>query len=89
LTERNITDASAYPDFGENPEAIYYDLAVLTLEYGVAFSNNIIPICLPDSPSSEPNHLTVEPLTVSGWGKTVNETTETLKTERLQIYNER
>ncbi len=88
-TERNITETSAYPDFGESSGAIYYDVAVLTLEYGVVFSNNIRPICLPDFPSSEPNHISVEPLSVSGWGKAYNETSETLKTERLQIYKER
>jgi len=65
-----------------------YDVAILSLESAVQFHNNIRPVCLPEAPSSDADHLAGAALSVSGWVKT-NELSETLKTAHISVYNQR
>ncbi len=67
-------------------------MAILILESAVQFDNKIRPVCLPEAPSSDADHLTGTSASVSGWGKT-NEfdsfASETLKTAHISLYNQR
>ena len=44
----------------------YFDVAVITLEEELTFSETISPICLPQTASEHPGKV---PITVQGWGK--------------------
>jgi hypothetical protein len=73
-------------------KAAYHDVAVLVLESAVQFNDNIRPVCLPDIPSPEADHLAGVAVSVSGWGKTNEFETfpsDTLKTAHLSVYNQR
>ncbi len=62
------------------------------MEEAVVFSNKIRPVCLPEAPSDDADHLAGTAVSVSGWGKINNQTagpSETLKTAKLHIYNQR
>ncbi len=91
-TERGIKEIIIHPQFENNSKSAYYDVALLVLESAVQFDNKIRPVCLPESPSSDADHLAGAAASVSGWGKT-NEFTsfasETLKTAHISVYNQR
>ncbi len=90
--ERKIRDISTHPDFYKKTGASYNDVAVLTLDKAVVFSDNIRPVCLPETAVEKADHLTGSAVSVSGWGITSVRTTEpseVLKTAHVQIYNQR
>ena len=91
-TERKIRNISVHPDYDRYSEAAYNDVTVLTLEKAVVFSDDIKPVCLPEAPSDQTDHLAGTAVSVSGWGKIENQAagpSETLKTAHIQIYNQR
>ncbi len=91
-TERKIKSISIHPDYDKDSEAAYNDVAVFTFEKAVVFSDIIRPVCLPETPSDEIDHLSGSAVSVSGWGKIGNQATgpsETLKTAHIQVYNQR
>jgi len=64
----------------------------LILGKAVHFDDNIRPVCLPEAPSPEADHLTGTSVSVSRWCKT-NElalsASDTLKTVHISVYNQR
>ncbi len=46
----------------------YYDLAVITLETSVNFTNEIYPICLPNQPFEGIDHFAGDLVILTGWG---------------------
>ncbi len=90
-TERKIAKISIHPEFDRNSEAAYNDVAVLTLEEPVVFSNDIRPVCLPEI-SNDSDHLAGAAVSISGWGNTDQQAdgpSDTLQTAHIQIYNQR
>ena len=91
-TERSIKEIIIHPQFEASSKAAYHDVAILILESAVQFDNNIRPVCLPEAPSSDADHLSGAAVSVSGWGKTDEYTTsasENLKTAHISVYNQR
>ena len=91
-TEGEIININVHPDFNKHFGAAYNDVAILKLKKGVEFTNNIRPICLPEAPSDEPDHLAAKSVSVSGWDKTDNldpRPSDTLKTAHIQVYEQR
>ncbi len=91
-SERKIKKKIVHPDFDRIKNASYYDVSILILEEAVVFSDKIRPICLPESPSVEADHLAGVAVSVSGWGVTdvdAIDASDTLKTARMTIYQQR
>ena len=65
---------------------------LVRLEKAIVFSNDIRPVCLPEAPSDQADHLAGIAVSVSGWGKIENQASgpsEVLRTAHIQIYNQR
>ena len=91
-TEGEIINISVHPDFNRHLNNAYNDIAILKLGKGVHFTNNIRPICLPEAPSDDPDHLAAKSVSVSGWRKIDNQApcpSDTLKTAHIQVYEQR
>ena len=91
-TERAIKNIRVHPQYDKTSEAAYYDVAILILDSAVKFSKQIRPVCLPNSPSIEADHLAGTAVSVSGWGKTdesSSSASETINTAHISIYNQR
>ena len=91
-TEREIQVIHIHPKFDTNSKAAYFDVAVLAMDKPVEFSDQVKAICLPQDPIEDPDHFSGDSVSVSGWGKTHEEATETsdvMKTAKLLIYRQR
>jgi hypothetical protein len=91
-TEREIVKITVHPEFNRYLDAAYNDVAILKLAKGVEFTKNVRPICLPEAPSDDPDHLSGKAVSVSGWGKINNQAprpSDTLKTAHIRVYEQR
>ena len=90
--EKRIKETKIHPKFELNSKAAYFDVAILVLDSPVVFCDSIRPVCLPNAPSDDADHLIGAAVSVSGWGKTDElspSVSETLKTAHITVYKQR
>ena len=90
---RKIKKAIHYPKY--NHPAAYNDILLFEIDGEVPLHQTIYPICLPNTPNSDPNHLNRESGTIVGFGpkddgsKTMNQLAQKVRSQTWCILKYR